>query len=1074
MSLPSLAINRPITILMVMLSISFIGVLALFSLPVELMPNVSYKKITIMISIRGGLPPDENENMVIKPVEDAVGTVSNLESIVSTAEKDRAIVVLRFIPGTNMDFASMEVREAFAKVKNKLPKETEKPVISRYEESDAPVLILAVTSVGEKHSPEEMRTLVDRKMKERLMRVTGVANIDVSGGREQKIICNMNRATIDSNKIPIRKIVNKIGVNSMNLRVGARDEESYEKGIIFKSEFETIDEIGETAVITSDKLGTQFYIKDMASVKLDYMEAQNLSRYTQFETEGEGAQKAKKGGGKGEGETSNIVSMYIQKESTGNTVKTCQGVKEALAKLEEEMSKAYPDLRVLKVSDQSQQILAAIDSVKSSMTQGAYWAFLVLILFFRNLLISIVVGISMPISILGTFIFMKKFDIPINVMTLQGLTVGIGNMLDSSICVLENIFNKRQGGMEAKKAAVEGTDELFLELFAGMLTTVIVFIPIFFLTEQLKMLYSGLAMTVIISLLISFFVAMSVIPILVAKIPIKKKKVGDSKASLFNKLYIKLLSFCLRYRGILFVFILILLAYSLILGGTLKQELQGSSEQDRFTIFVELPDGAKLEVSDKVVGDVEALLKNVKLFPEVATVTARVEGWSSKVYVSLYPKEKRKRTIKEVIEELRKVIPTLKWVKKTDGFVYFSEDSGGDAEEISVDVYGYNYEILGKLANECAAKMEEVPGVVDAKLRMSEGRPEFRLIPKKNRAAEYGISVQDMAETLHCDIRGLRAAAFHPKDGTGAEIETIVRLDPKYVKSLNDIRNMTVMSPKGQLVFLSDIVEFAEGVSQSEIWRTNKSRMIGVSATTTKLSMDDAIQAARTKLKEVKFPKEYYFVFSGTYYKMLENKKQLMWAMIVTIFIVYMILACLFESYFQPFLILTTVPLALIGAILGLYWFKKSVTMGVFLGGIVLTGVVVNSGIMVITNIEEMRKNLGYSIFHACIASVLSRTRPIMMTSCTSIFGMIPMAFDKSSSAEMWAPFAVTIMMGMISATFLTLTVLPGLYVMLEGAIKNTALIGNYIQSPMTLKKFVIYYLIFLNIALVCVKIFLH
>ncbi len=1072
MSLPSLAINRPITILMVMISVCFIGVLALFSLPVELMPNVSYKKITIMISIRGGLPPDENENMVIKPVEDAVGTVSNLESIVSTAEKDRAIIVLRFIPGTNMDFASMEVREAFAKVKNKLPKETEKPVISRYEESDAPVLILAVTSVGEKHSPEEMRTLVDKKMKERLMRVTGVANIDVSGGREQKIICNINRTTIDANKIPIRKIVNKIGVNSMNLRVGARDEDSFEKGIIFKSEFETIDEIGETAVIVNDKLGTQFYIKDMASVKLDYMEAQNLSRYTQFETEGE--QKGKKGGGdkKGEGETSNIVSMYIQKESTGNTVKTCQGVKEALARLETEMAKTYPDLRVLKVSDQSQQILAAIDSVKSSMTQGAYWAFLVLILFFRNLLVSIIVGVSMPISILGTFIFMKKFDIPLNVMTLQGLTVGVGNMLDSSICVLENIFSKRQNGESPIQASINGTEELFMELLAGMLTTIIVFLPIFFLDEQLKMLYEGLAITVVVSLVLSFFVAMTVIPILCAKIPIKRKTV-QTKSDIFRKLYIKALAFCLRFRMVLFIFLLVVLAYSLILGSTLKQELQGSSEQDRFTIFVELPDGAKLEVSDKVVGEVETLLKNTKLFPEVATVTARVEGWSSKVYVSLYPKEKRKRTIKEVIEELRKVIPTLKWIKKTDGFVYFSEDSGGDAEEISVDVYGYNYEILGKLANECAAKMEEVPGVVDAKLRMSEGRPEFRLIPKKNRAAEFGISVQEMAETLHCDIRGLRAASFHPKDGTGSEIETIVRLDPKHVKTLNDVRNMTLMSPKGQLVFLSDIVEFSEGVSQSEIWRTNKSRMIGVSATTTKLSMEDAIAACRTKLKEIKFPKEYYFVFSGAYYKMIENKKQLMWAMIVTIFIIYMILACLFESYFQPFIILTTIPLALIGAILGLYWFKKSVTMGVFLGGIVLAGVVVNAAIMVVTNIEEMRRNKGFSIFHACIQSVLMRTRPILMTSGTTIFGMIPMAFDKSSSAEMWAPFAVTIMMGMISATFLTLTVLPGLYVMLENTIKNTVYISAYIKSPMTIKKFLIYYLILFNVALVCVKIFL-
>ena len=1058
MSIATISINRPISVMMVVLSIIFLGVLSLFTLPVELMPNISYKKITIMIGMRGGLPPDETEEQVIKPVEDAVGTVNNLESIVSTAEKDRAVVVLRYIPGTNMDYASLEVREAFAKVKNKLPRETEKPVISRYEESDAPILILAVTSIGEKHTPEEMRTLVDRKLKEKLMRVPGVANVDVSGGREVKILANVDKKTIDANKIPLRKIVSKIGVSTMNIRVGSRSEDSLQKGIIFKSEFESIDEIGETSILTSERTGTQFLLKDMAAVKEDYMEAQNLSRYTHFEEE---QGKKKKNGG----ETSNIVSLYIQKESTGNTVNISKGVKEALKKIEAEMSTTYPDLRILKVSDQSEQILAAIREVQEALWEGAVLGFAILLVFFRNLLMSVIVGIAIPISLLGTLIVMKYFDIPFNVMTLQGLTVGMSKMLDDSICVLEHIYSKRHSGMSGREASIEGAQELVLAILAGMLTTVIVFLPIFFLTEQLKMLYQGLAITVIVSVVFSYFVSITVIPILSAKAPIKKTT-AEHKINIFKMYYVRFLCFCVRYRRILFAVTVILFVYSMLLGRHLKQELSASGEQDKFTIFVELPDGAKLEVSDKVVAKVEQLLKDDKKYPEVETVTARVEGWSSKVYVNLYPKEKRNRTIKEVIDDLRKTIPTLPEIRKTDGFVYFNEESGQESEEISLDVYGYDYELLAKLANECAAKLEEVPGIVDAKLRMSQGRPEFRIVPNKTKAGELGISTQEIAETLHAEIRGLRAAVFHPKDGSGAEIETVARLDPKYVGSLNDVRNLTLVSPKGHLIFLRDVVEFTEGMSQSEIWRTNKSRMIGVSATSTKLSMDQAIAAAKEKLKTVKFPKEYYYVFSGAYYKMLENKKQLLWALIVTIFLVYMIMAGLFESYFQPFIIMTTVPLGLIGAVFGLLWMKKSVTMGVFLGGIVLIGSVVNSGILVITVIGELRAK-GYSLYHSVVTAIIERTRPILMTSLTCIVGMAPMAFDNSSSAEMWSPFALTIMMGMISATAMTLTIVPGMYIMLEQFIGSFSSVFAYIKGPMSFKKFIIYYLVLFNICAV-------
>ncbi|EKD28116.1 MAG: hypothetical protein ACD_79C00422G0001 [uncultured bacterium] len=669
-----------------------------------------------------------------------------------------------------------------------------------------------------------------------------------------------------------------------------------------------------------------------------------------------------------------------------------------------------------------------------------------------------------------TFIYMKQLNIPINVYTLSGLALGTGMLLDNSITVLEHIFRKKLSGLSPKEASIKGADDMTLEIITGTLTTIVVFVPIFFVDEQIKMKFEGLAITVIVSLIASLFSALTIVPTLSARINVKPRK---NMFGSLTRYYIKTLSFCIRHRVLLLVFSLILLAFSVTLGRNLKQELSGSSEQNTFTIFVELPDGAKLEISDMVVGEIEELLKKKDLYPEVRSVTANVEGWSSKVYVKVAPKIERTRSIKDCIEELRKTIPTLKTVKKTDAFVYFSEDSGEEAEEVLIDVYGYDGETLKKLANEVAAKMEEVDGMVDAKLATTEGRPEFWIVPKKYKAGEFGISTQEMAETIHAQIQGLRATAFHPRDGTGREIETLVRLDPKYVQSLEDVRNLTMVGPKGELLFLKDIARFDEGLSPSEIWRTNKSRMITVSASSTKLPMEEAIKRIKEKLKSVKFPKDYYYVFSGAYYKMLANQKQLIWALIVTLFLVYMILACLFESYIQPAIIMTTNPQALIGTAICLWWYKVSITMGVFIGGIMLAGMVVSSAIMLISTINEYRKK-QYSIYHAVLRSGVDRTRPILMTSLSTIIGFYPMASDTSQFSSLWAPLAITVAGGLTSATFLTLLIVPGIYIIFEDGVNGFYKIGDYIKNPMTPLKLSIYSLISFNILLLSLYLYIN
>ncbi len=1024
MSIAEFSIHRPIMILMIVCCTAVLGVLSLMKLPVELMPDISYKQITIKVELRGGgLPPEEAEALIVRPIEDAIGAVSNLDSVVSTAEKERAIVRLFFNPGTAMDFASLEVREAFSKVKNKLPAICEKPVIAKYEENDKPIIILAVTSIGEKHSSEEIRTIVDQKIKEKLMRVPGVANVDVVGGRLEKIICNIDQKFIQANKVPIRKIVNKIGVNTLNVQVGAKEDRNVRKGIVFQSEFQSIDEIKSTAITTTSQTGSQVLLKAMADVKRDYMEAKEIARLTDFKDE-------KKSGG----ETSKIVSIRIQKENTANTVHVSDEVKEKLAILEEELMHLYPDLRILKVADQAKMITEAIQNVKSNLVSGALLAFLILLLFLMHLGTTLIIVIAIPVSMLITFIFMNAFHIPLNVFTLSGLALASGMLVDNSITVLENIFVKKTRGMSPMEASIKGSNEMVMEIITGTFTTIVVFAPIFFTDEQISMKYEGLAKTVICALITSLFAAIMIVPTLSARVKIHttKKKSMFKPMLILKKSYLKILIFGIRYRWILVLFSVIFFVFCLVKGGDLKQELAGSTENNTFTIFVELPDGAKLEVSDTVISEIEVLLKNKELFSEIESVTSNVEGWSSKIYVSVVPKIKRTRTIKDLIEELRKKVPTLKTVKKTDAFVYYSEDGGEETEEVHIDVYGPEYAVLKKLANETAAKMEQAPGMVDAKLAMTEGRPELWIKPKKYRAGEFGLSTQEIAEIIHAQLQGLRATAFHPKDGSGSEIETMVRLDPKYLQSLNDVKNITIDSPKGQLLFLKDIASFEEGLSPSEIWRTNKSRMIGVSATSTQLPMEEVIPKIKENLKGVEFPKDYYYVFSGTYYKMLEKKRQLIWALFATILLVYMVLAALFESYTQPFIIMTSVPMALIGAVLGLWYANESVTMGVFIGGILLAGIAVNATIMLISSANQIREEKNVSVNRAVLNSAMGRTRPILMTSFATIIGFYPMASDSSQFSVLWAPLAITVIGGNISATLMTLFIVPGLYVIFE------------------------------------------
>lgn len=1011
MGLPTISVKRPVTILMVYVAIIIIGIISLSRLPVELMPNYSFGDISIFVDIRGGMTPTEVETLVTKPIEEAVGTVSHLKDIVSISEEGRSRVVLSFEPGINMDFAALEVREKFSRVRNKLPPEIEKPVIAKFEQSDVPVMILAI--MGKNYTPEMLRRLVDDFIKEELMRVEGVANIDIGGGRERKILIEVSQDKLRAFNIPLGRLISMVSVNNLNLLLGDIEKKKNKYLLRAIGEAQNIEDIKRLG-IASTPAGTIVRLSDVAEVKDSFLEATSFARVNALP----------------------VVTLYIQKESIANTVKVSEGIQKELDKIKLKLPK---EIKVITTYDQAESIKRAIKTVQNALYQGAVLATLVLFIFLHSLRSVFIIGVAIPISIIATFILMFFNKISLNVMTLSGLALGSGMLVDNSIVVLDNIFKLLEKKFDRVKAAIIGAEEMMLAIVSSTITTVIVFLPIVFVNEEIRLLYSGLAMTVTFSLIISLVVAITLVPMLNAHLGfgnIKFNKmitptVAQPKTAprnLLRKLrynYSKLLIKCIRKRGIVLVTIFIAFVIStIIFDKGLEKEFIGTTEADNFTIFIELPTGAKLDISDKAVKDIEAVLAKIK---EVKTFTARVEPWSSKVYVRLVPLEQRSVSIREVVDSLRPKVADIE-KKYKEAFIYFEEQQAVESNEIIIEIFGYDYDILNELAVGVLGRLQAIEGLTDLKIRWRRGRPEWQVKVNKEKAASFGLTVEDVADAVHAEMRGLRATVYRTE---GKEVEVIARLQESDRDTLEKVRRLAVPTPSGRQIYLQQVADFVPGVGPSKIWRRNKSRMIQVSANRGRYAFGTAAELIRKSISDMKFPKDYYSRLGENYWKMIQNQKELTFALILTLILIYLVLASLFESYVQPLIIMVAVPLASIGVVTGLKLTHKSVNMGVLIGIIMLGGIVVNHSIILVDRINYFREK-GMNKLRAIVVSGSDRLRPILMTTITAVLGLVPMALDKSEEASLWSPLAVTVIGGLVTSTILTLAVVPCMYVLFE------------------------------------------
>jgi hydrophobic/amphiphilic exporter-1 (mainly G- bacteria), HAE1 family len=879
-------------------------------------------------------------------------------------------------------------------------------------------------------------------LKDRLEKIEGVASCSISGGIEREIQVNVSEGALQASDISLTEIVSALRDSNLNYPAGTTEEEFFEWLIRTMGEFKAVSDIDATVITIDDEQKNDYTAKrddenalkrrraiklsDIAVIKDSFKEKTSYSRYNGKEN----------------------VSVAIQRQAEANTILTVQKVMKELKKIEEILPE---NARVDIVYDQSKFIKNAIGGVTDAAWQGGLLAILVLLFFLMNVKDSLIVATTIPISIIGTFCLMYFSGITINMLSLGGLAMGVGMLVDGAIVVLENIFRHRDDLHEdIVKSAEIGTDEMVGAVSASTLTTVAVFLPMIFIIGVAGQIFKELALTITYSLLVSTVIAFTLIPRLV----ITGKAGGISHLKVFavckewlknmSDFYARTLKNFLAHKGKGLGIIFLTFVLSLCLLMAIGKEFMPKVDEGQFLIKLDMSAGTKLDVTNEITRRVEQVILGMKYVKTVsATVGSNKEESTSagsvemlqpsqaQIVISLQPK--RNISTDKFIQDLKNKLDSV----ETEGAeinyilsqnVIFSAFQEGGAPVV-IEVKGAELDKLDTIGQSIVSEVSKIKGVYNVKNSMKEPAPETKIIVNRDKAALYNLSVHDIARIAQIAIDGWVATKFKEE---GREIDIRVRLREADRKDFAAVKQLRIISPNGTEISLDEVTDLKLGKGPSEIKRIDKERTILVSANIFNRNINDVIKEVTAALAKVDIPSGYPKPkLTGEQEQMKESFNSLVFVLILSIFLVYMVMAAQFESLWQPFLIMFTVPLSIIGVAIALFLTGTTINVISILGVIILGGIVVNNGIVLIDCMNVLRKE-GKSIYDAAVEASAMRLRPVLMTALTTILGLIPLALGIGEGSEMQSPLAITVMGGMTVATFLTLIVIPAIYIVTE------------------------------------------
>jgi hydrophobic/amphiphilic exporter-1 (mainly G- bacteria), HAE1 family len=1067
MSIARLSVNRPVTVLMLFLGVILLGLISWVKLPQELFPSITYPQITVVTSYENAAP-EEIESLITKIVEEAVGTVNNVKRISSISKEGSSLVMVEFNWGTNMDFAALNVREKIDLVKERLPREAKDPIVMKYNPFDLPVANLAVTGPL---TPLELREMCRKYVKDAMEKVEGVASATITGGEEREILVEIDQPRLRASQISIVSIVESLKSANLNYPAGTIKEAFYEYLIRTMGEYQKIGEIGDTPAaldIPEEKAKTVkekekeetkgrrlVYLKDISTVKDTVKEKTSISRYM-------GADN---------------VSLVVRKQSGTNTLNVVKGIKREIATLL--ASKLPKGVKIRMTYDQSIFIQEAIGNVRDAGMQGGILAFIVLFIFLWEIKAALIITSAIPLCVTATAVLMYFMGINLNMMSLGGLALGVGMVVDNANIVIENIFRYRlQLKKGFKESIIEGTSEMTSAIMGSTLTNIAVFLPFVFVVGIAGQIFKQLSFTICFSLIASIIVAVSLVPVLLLvsgeskrdeRISRKVEAVTEEYTTKFSLWLTNLL----RHKKTIVGVILLAFIGSILLLLSLNREFMPRVDQRQFVIKVDLAPGTRLEVTDKVAHKLERAILNL---PEIKDCTVNIGSSEEKdspeksalqtmgshqaqILVNLQKKGARfRRSTDEVIQILKSLFEKGQMENAELEYIAQETSLGSAIEQgspVVLEIKGPDLNKLTGYASLIQNQLKEIPGLYGIKTTQAKPSPETKLNIRKDKASLYGLSVRDIAVTTQVALKGYVATKFKEKN-VEEDVDIRVRLRPQDRNDFGTLRRLLIHSPSGTDVAMSDLAYLAKGSGPTEIKRIDQQRCIIVTANIFKRNFADVANDINNRIAALQrrhIPPEYTIDLTGEQQKMKESFSSLAFALIMAIVLVYMIMAAEFESLWQPLLIMFTVPLSLIGVALCLFVTRTSLSVVAYLGIIMLGGIAVNNGIVLIEFVNALRKQ-GYSAEAAVIEASRTRLRPILMTSGTTILGLVPLALGIGEGAELQAPLALTVLGGLTSATFLTLVFIPALYVLVENQLsaipffRKTDRLGLTAQEP--------------------------
>ncbi|MBN2093400.1 efflux RND transporter permease subunit [candidate division KSB1 bacterium] len=1014
------SIHRPILTFIVFVIIITLGLVSLYRLSIDLMPEITYPTISLSTSY-GNVGPEEMEELVTRPLEEAVAAVQGVEEITSTSSEGNSSIRVSFGWGRDLDVAANDIRDRIDRVLTRLPEDVDRPMIRKFDLSAFPIMFLGASS---NLNPLDLRQIIEDQIKYRIERVPGVAAVDIHGGLIREIHVELHSAQLKALGVSTDMILAALRNENQNIPAGLYDKGNSEVLIRTQGEFRSLEEIEKSVVIL--RQGTPIQIRDLATVKDSWQEVRQIVRIN-----------GKPG-----------LRMMINKQSGANTVRVADAVKAEIEKLNLD----FPQIQLIPLIDSSKYIKSSINNVANSTMIGGILAIIILFLFLRNVSSTAIIATAIPISIIATFGLMYFSGFTLNLMTFGGLALGVGMLVDSAIVVLENIYRYREGGHSPIHSALEGTQEVGSAILASVLTTIVVFFPVVFIEGMSGIMFQQMAFVVSFSLLCSLIVSLTLVPMLASRFlkfqPSEHYK-GESRLhqiyafseKTFKDLearYSHLLQWALSHRRVVVLVTLGLFIVSVFLVRIIGIELMPAADEGEVRVDLEMAVGTRLELLDKASLLVEETVRqNVS---EMVSMQARVGGGgfrssgghTGEIRVSLVPKDQRKRSSEQIANDLRRIlkdIPGLTIRTRTAQALFVMRLGSGSSENVSVEVRGYDLHTAQELAKKVESAIQRVKGITDTKISREEGNPEQMIRIDRQKASDLGLTVTKIGEALQTAIGGTQASYFREK---GKEYRILVRLGEEERQNLENLLDLTVINNRGESVILRNVVNSDPELGPVRLERKDQERIIRVDANYTGRDLGSIISDIRTELRTVPVPKDFAVLFGTDYEEQERSFRELLFGFILAIFLVYMVMAGQFESFRDPFVVLFSIPMALIGVVITMILTNTIFTMQAFIGAIILVGIVVNNAIILVDYTNQLRHKADMPMMEAIKVAGSRRLRPILMTTLTTVLGLLPLSFGFGEGGEAQAPMARVVIGGLTSSTLITLVLVPVVYSVFE------------------------------------------